>query len=151
VASVSASHLIIFIASVIIAASVAGVLTNTVDELSQAVDDLGLSVSEDVRTDVEIISDSGAQVYDTDGNGNITLYVKNTGSQRLAAESDAMDIFVNGQFKTGPDVNVTVVDGDVWTPGNVVRVEIDHALGAGEDVRVQITVNGDQEVFEFRT
>ena len=150
-ASVSASHLIIFIASVIVAASVAGVLTNTVDELSQAVDELGLDVSEDVRTDIEIISDSGSQVYDIDGNGNITLYVKNTGSQRLAPESSAMDVFVNGQFKTAGDVSVTVEDGTVWTPGNVVRVEIDHSLGTGEDVRVQLTINSDQEVFEFRT
>jgi len=151
VASVSASHLIIFIASILVAASVAGVLTNTVDELSQAVDDLGLDLSEDVRTDVEIISDSGAQVYDIDGNGNITLYVKNTGTQRLAADSAAVEILVNGQFKTGDDVTLTVADGDVWLPGNVVRMDIDHALGTDEDVRVQLTVNGDREVFEFRT
>lgn len=149
-ASVSVSHMIIFIASIIVAASVAGVLTNTVDELGQAVDDLGLDVSEDVRTDVEIISDSGASDAIYDGS-TITLYVKNTGSQRLAADSDAMEIFVNGAFKTGDDVTVSVVDGDVWTPGNVVVVEIDHSLGTDEDVRVQLTVNGDREVFEFRT
>lgn len=142
--------MIIFIASIIVAASVAGVLTNTVDELGQAVDDLGLDVSEDVRTDVEIISDSGASDAIYDGS-TITLYVKNTGSQRLAADSDAMEIFVNGAFKTGDDVTVSVVDGDVWTPGNVVVVEIDHSLGTDEDVRVQLTVNGDREVFEFRT
>lgn len=150
-ASVSASTLIIFIASVIVAASVAGVLTNTVSELSSAVEDVGLDVSENVRTDVEIISDSGAQVYNRSENGNITLYVKNTGSERLTADSSAVDLFVNGAFKTASDVTITVEDGQVWLPGNVVRMEIDHSLGTDEDVRVQLTINGDQEVFEFRT
>lgn len=150
-ASVSASHLIIFIASILVAASVAGVLTNTVGELSEAIDELGLDVTDEVRTDVEIISDSGAAVYDVNGNGNISLYVKNTGSQRLSADSPTVDVIVNGTFKTGDDLSLTVQDGDVWSPGTVVLLEINHSLSTGQDVRVQLTINGDEEVFEFRT
>ena len=146
-ASVSVSHLILFIASMMIAASVAGVFTSSIGQLSGALSEQGLDVSSDVRTDIEVISDSGAGgIYDS---GTITLYVKNTGTERLAADPGELDILVNGQFVT--DYTVARADGSgAWQPGTVVRVEIQQTLGGG-DHRVQITVNGDEEVFEFRT
>ena len=148
-ASVSASHLILFIASMMIAASVAGVFTDSIGQLSGAVSEQGFDVSSDVRTDIEIISDSGSDAIYDDANEEITLYIKNTGTERLAAEPGALDILVNGQFVT--DYSVTRADGDgAWRPGTVVRVDIQQpSLGSG-DHRVQITVNGDEEVFEFR-
>ena len=151
-ASVSASHLIIFIASVLVAASVAGTITNTVGDLSGAMTEQGVDVSNEVRTDIEIISDPGASVYDRDGNGNVTLLVKNTGSNRLPARADGLDVILDGRLKG--NVTVTVVSGDdleVWGPGDVVRVEIDAPTLASGDHRVQLTLNGDQEVFRFNT
>lgn len=148
-ASVSASHLIIFIASILVAASVAGTITSTVGQLSEAVDDLGVDASQEVRTDIEIISDSGAPVYNVDGNGNITLYVKNTGSQGLPADSDVIEVLLDGQYWT--DVSVTVVDSNTWRIGGVVRLEIAAPNLESGDHRVQITINGDREVFEFNT
>lgn len=151
-ASVSASHLILFIASMMIAASVAGVFTNSIGQLSGAISEQGVDVSSDVRTDVEIISDSGSDaIYDSNNDGNITLYVKNTGSEQLSVDPGVMDIFVNGQFAT--DYGVSRADGssNPWSPGTVVEVEISPPQGTlSGDVRVQITVNGDEEVFEFR-
>lgn len=151
-ASVSASHLIIFIASVLVAASVAGTITNTVGELSGAITDQGVDVSNDVRSDIEVISDSGAQVYDRNGNGNLTLLVKNTGSNRLSPTSSGVDIVLDGAYRTA--VGVTVVGGDdpnSWGPGDVVRMNISvPGLPAG-DHRVKLTINGDEEVFEFNT
>jgi len=149
-ASVSASHLILFIASMMIAASVAGVFTNSIGQLSGAISEQGVDVSQEVRTDVEIISDSGSDaVYDS-GDDNITLYIKNTGSEGLAVDPGQLDIFVDGQFAT--TYTVTLADGTgAWDPGTVVEVEISPpqgALSAG-DHRVQVTVNGDEEVFEF--
>ena len=145
--------MILFIASMLVAASVAGVFTDTVGQLSNAIDDQGLQVSQDVRTDVEIISDSGSDaVYDTTTD-NITIHVKNTGSQTLAAESSAVNVFVNGKFET--DVNVTLLaDGVNWRPDTVVKVEIDRTdspLASNSDHRVKVVVNGDEEVFKFRT
>ncbi|WP_436923755.1 CARDB domain-containing protein [Halosimplex amylolyticum] len=149
-ASVSVSHMILFIASMLVAASVAGVFTDTVGQLSNAIDDQGLQVSQDVRTDVEIISDSGSlSIYD-DANDNVTLHVKNTGSETLAAESGAINVFVDGQFET--DVTVTLLgDAISWRPGEVVRLDISETLDGNSDHRVKVIVNGDEEVFEFRT
>ncbi|MBX0322835.1 flagellar protein G [Halomicroarcula sp. F13] len=149
-ASVSVSHLIIFIASMMIAASVAGVFTDSIGQLSNAVSEQGLDVSSDVRTDVEIISDSGSDaVYDSNGDENVTLHVKNTGSEPLGADPGQMDLFLDGQFVS--NFGVTLLDsGSVWRPGTVVRVEIaTSGLSAG-DHRVKVIVNGDEEVFRFR-
>ncbi|MFC6975170.1 flagellar protein G [Halomicroarcula sp. GCM10025709] len=155
-ASVSVSHLIIFIASMMIAASVAGVFTDTVGQLSSAVSEQGLDVSSDVRTDIEIISDSGSSaIYDSSGNGNITLHVKNTGSEGLAADPGELDVFVDGEFATAYSVRLMPDGGLSWDPGDVVRLEISTGALAnwqpGGDHRVKVIVNGDEEVFEFRT
>ena len=147
-ASVSASHLILFIASMMVAASVAGVFTDSIGQLSGAVSEQGFDVSSDVRTDVEVISDGGSDAIYNDTSGTITLYVKNTGTERLAADPGVLDILVDGQFVT--DYTVTRADGSgPWRPGTVVRLDIQQTLDPG-DHRVQITVNGDEEVFEFR-
>lgn len=150
-ASVSASHLILFIASMMIAASVAGVFTNSIGQLSGAISEQGVDVSSEVRTDVEIISDSGSNAIYDSGSDTITLYVKNTGSEDLAADAGQMDIFVNGQFATSVTVSLAEGSGS-WSPGTVVEVVITPPQGStlSGDVRVQLTVNGDEEVFEFR-
>lgn len=149
-AGVSASHLIIFIASMMVAASVVGVFTDSVNQLSNAISEQGVDVSSDVRSDIEIISDSGsAAIYNTSGNENITLHLKNTGTEQLPARGDRLDIFVNGVYQA--DVTVTLLgDAGTWNAGDVVRVEIPEPLDPG-DHRVKIIVNSDEEVFEFRT
>ena len=158
-ASVSVSHLILFIASMIIAASVAGVFTTSVDRLSDAIDDQGISVSDDVRTDIEIISDNGtgACVYSCDGNGNLTLLAKNTGTRDIPATSTAIDVLVDGRFQPGPEVDIQVIGGDVtWGESQVVRLNVTDPgpspgspLGSG-DHRAKVVVTGDEETFEFR-
>ena len=147
-ASVSSSHLILFIASLIVAASVAGTFTQGVQRLSSALGDRSVDVSGDIRTDVRIISDSGSSaIYDDSGDGMITVLVKNTGSRTLDASSDQIEVLVDGRYQT--DVTVSVVDGSAWAGGNVAKVEITQSLGSG-DHRVKIIVNGDSDVLRFR-
>lgn len=152
-ASVSISHMILFIASMLIAASVAGVFTTSVDRLSGAIDDQGLQVSDNVRTDIEVISDNGtgACVYDCGGSGNLTLLVKNTGTQRLAAQPDQIDVLVDGQFQPVDDKRVEVLgDTDTWDRGTVIRLNVSEpGLNSG-DHRARVIVNGDEEDFNFR-
>lgn len=147
-ASVSVSHMIIFIASLLVAASVAGTLTTGVDRLAAAVDEESLRMSEQVRTDLEAISDPEAGVYNDSGEENVTLLVKNVGSRDVPADGTHVDVLVDGQYQT--NVTITVVDGEFWDPGNVARIEIDAGVLDAGDHRVQIVATGDEEVFEFR-
>lgn len=151
-ASVSVSHMILFIASMLIAASVAGVFTSSVDQLSDAIDDQGLEVSDEIRTSIEIISDSGAgdAIYDEDEE-ELTLLVKNTGTNGLVPEATQLDVLVNGQFQSSESIEVELLgDGETWNQNEVVRVTIDVTLEDG-DHRVKVIVNGDEDVFQFRT
>lgn len=152
-ASVSVSHLILFIASMLIAASVAGVFTTSVDDLAQAINDQGLQVSDNVRTSIAIISDSGSSnIYD-DGNGEITLYVKNIGTQNLEPDQRQIDVLVDGEFVAGSNISTQVLDTPdelVWGTSEVLELQIQRSLDPG-DHRVKVIVNGDEEVIEFRS
>ncbi|WP_251343824.1 flagellar protein G [Haloplanus halophilus] len=146
-ASVSASHLILFIASLVIAAGVAGTFTQGISRLSQGIDDQSLEVSEEVRTDIEVISDAGSPVYNNSSK-TVTLLVKNTGTAAIPADDRFIDILVDGRYRT--NVTVTVVDGAEWRPNNVVRLEIGGTDLSPGDHRAKVIVNGDEEVFAFR-
>jgi flagellar protein FlaG len=147
-AEISVPTLILFIASIVIAAGVAGVLVDTVSGISNAVDDRGGDVSESIKTDVEIISDPEAGVYD-DSNSTVTLYVKNTGIRTLPADAGNVDVFVDGRYRT--NTTVAVVEGSEWTPNAVVELTISEVSLSAGDHRVKLVVDRDEEVFEFRS
>ena len=149
-ASVSSSTLIIFIASILVAASVAGTMTSGVQRLSGALGDRSVDVSEEIRTDVEIISDPGspASIYD-ENNTTLTLLIKNTGSQSLPTDPELIDVIVDGTYATSK--SVTVLGDGEWTVGNVVRLNATGTDLPPGDHRVVVIVNGDRETLRFRT
>jgi len=163
-ASVSASHLIIFIASLVIAAGVVGTLTTGVDRVSSAIDDRSLDVTQQVRMDMAIISDPSDTPYDTPETtaNNLTIHVRNTGSQGVPIEASAVDVILNGRF-VGND-NIAVEDANnpgsgVWRSSEVVSITVtDISTTEGDSRyvdttdynRLILTVNEDQETFEFQ-
>ena len=152
-ASVSASHLIIFVASLVIAAGVVGTLTTGVERVSSSIDDGSLDVSQQIRMDMSVISDPGVG-YPVDGE-DVVIHVRNTGSQSVPIDESAFDLVLNGQFLVGGEGNgeFTVEDAhnddDVWRPGNVVQITINEPELNDGDNRLFLTVNGDEELFEF--
>ncbi|WP_129115116.1 flagellar protein G [Halegenticoccus tardaugens] len=146
-ASVSVSHLILFIASLLVAASVAGTVTSGVDRLNGALSDESHDVSTQLRTDVEIVSDAGSPVYDREGDENVTLLVKNTGSRTLPTDGTGLDVLIDGEYQT--DVWVEPI-GDDWGPDDVARVHVDAGALADGDHRAKLIVTEDEEVFRFR-
>ncbi|KAB1196557.1 MULTISPECIES: flagellar protein G [Haloferax] len=146
-ADISVPSLILFIASIVVAAGVSGVLIDTVTGISNSVDQRGGDVSTEIRTDIEVISDADASVYN-ETSDTLTVYVKNTGLRTLPATSGGFDIIVDAQYQT--DVTTSVVDGAEWRPSNVVRLEITNLdLTSPDDHRLKVVVDGDEEVFEF--
>lgn len=157
-ASVSISHLIIFIASLVIAAGVVGTMVTGVDRVNTALEDNSLDASEQLRTDITVISDPGSDLYDREDE-TLTLLVKNTGTQPLPPDGTSLDIVLNGQYvlsdgaETGPTLGDTEVvngPGDAWSRSEVLRLEINAELADG-DHRVHLTINGHEETFRFRT
>ena len=160
-ASVPVSHLILFIASLVIAAGVVGTVTTGVDRVSSAVDDAGLDATEQLRTDVTVISDPNAGVYNASGNNNVTLLIKNTGTYRLAPDGSGLDIVFDGHFVRPNATSGELVSADgatAWSRGDVLELTIDldemaDVDGLDEeasDHRVYLSINGDEELFQFR-
>ncbi|ELZ40907.1 flagellin [Halorubrum saccharovorum DSM 1137] len=158
-ASVPVSHLILFIASLVIAAGVVGTITTGVDRVSAAVDDAGLDATETLRTDVTIISDANAGVYNA-STQNVTLLIKNTGTYRLAPDGSGLDIVFDGRYVPPSAIDGELVSADAgaaWSRGDVLRLtidanELDGTSGGLDDGdhRVYVTANGDEELFQFR-
>lgn len=152
-ASESVSSLILFIASLVVAAGVAGTLTTGVQRVSSSIDDGSLDTAQQVRTDVEIINDPARNYA---ANTNLTLYVRNTGSQGILLRPSSFNIVFNGKFVTNDNIQVTDANGDgldVMRENDVAEIVISDPQidGSGNgDNRVFLTVNGDEEVFEFR-
>lgn len=150
-ASVSISHLILFIASLVIAASVAGTMTTGVDRLTGAIDDESLDMAKTVRSDVEVISDPAGPVYNTSGAENVTLLVKNTGSNTLAVDSAIFDVILDGRYRVNVTATPVTAGTDSWHGGEVVRLEVAAPNLPAGDHRLKLIVDGDEEVFRFRT
>jgi len=150
-ASVSVSHLIIFIAAMVVAASVAGALTTTVNDISNAIDEQGPSVSDDIRSDITIINDAGSPVVDTSTDPNtIELYVKNTGQRELNTNTRSIDVLVNGQFSVADSVEVVSNNDGVWGQNDVARVNVTdggNALDNPGENRVKLIIGGSEDIF----
>ena len=148
-ASVSSETLILFIASILVAASVAGTMTNGVGRLSDALGARSIDVSHEIRTDITIISDPGAGgIYNASAN-TATILVKNTGSGTLSTDPKTIDVLIDGQYRT--NLTVTVVDGTDWAEGNVAKITVHQVTLNAGDHRAVVGVDGNREVLRFRT
>ncbi|CCQ37338.1 fla cluster protein FlaG [Natronomonas moolapensis 8.8.11] len=148
--SVSASHLVIFIASIVVAAGVAGTLVTQVDRVSTSIVNQNEDVEERIDTDIRIVSDTGSPDSIYTGTGALTLYVKNTGGTELTPDVGSIDVLIEGSFNS-PDT-VSRVDGqnDRWPPGTVVEVTVDSPSPAPSGpTRVTVSVRENEDSIRF--
>ena len=147
---VSASHLIIFIASIVVAAGVAGTLVTQVDRVSTSITDQSEGVEERIDTDIRIVSDTGTpdSIYDAESD-KLTLYVKNTGGTELSVSEGAVDVLVEGSFNSPASVErVDDPDSDRWMPGSTVEVTLTD-VDIGGDTRVTVSVHENEDTIRF--
>lgn len=149
-AGASISHLVLFIASLLIAGTVVGAAFTGVDQFNDAMEDRSISAAEQLRTDIAIISDPASNaIYDGE---NVTVLLKNVGETNLAADVRQVDVLLNGQYVAQADINATVVDGEPgrWQTRDVLRLTIATDGLTDGDHRVSVSVNGVQEALNFR-
>lgn len=149
-ASGGVAEMILFIAALLVAASVAGTLTTEVTRIGDAITARSLDVAGDVRADTEIISDPATGVYNASGNGNVTVYVRNTGSSTLRADASSFDVLLDGRYRTNVSVS-PVGNGTTWAEGEVVELTIYAPDLPPGDHRLKLVVHADEEVLRFRT
>lgn len=159
--SVSTTHLIFFIASVVIASVLVGVLSAAVYNIQSGIDARGDTLGENLKTDIEIINDPNnmTQIYSDTDNYNLTIYVKNIG--RCQLDRDDVNVIVDGRLFVGGEYNVTAQDengnwatGAQWNMTRVLRIVIlspqAYATPGSGNHYVKVAINGVDDTLEFR-
>lgn len=141
--SVTATHLIIFVASVAIATGVASIASGNMDIINSGIEEKTKVTAQKMRTDIKII-------HVNPGSGNTSIYVLNTGSTVLDPNSTVA--FVDGALVQDPFIEIvnrsTNVVNDYWDPKEVILVNAT-PVGAGKH-NVKVAVGGvvDEALFD---
>ena len=93
--SLTGTHVVFFIASVIIASAVSGVFLTVIDGVMTSFSERGKRIEENLDTKFIIINDP--DYIPTSGNFYL-FYVKNIGSKSLATTNDTFNIFIDGEI-----------------------------------------------------
>ncbi len=148
-AGASATQMVFFITSVIIALSVAGAMFMNLESISSAAMVGSRTLTEQLRTDITIINDAESIPY---SGGNYTFYVKNTGQEGL--DIQYITVIIDGTIIAENNLSKTILASDtLWLSGDVLQIDaqvtIQGASGSSHNLRV-ITGNGIEDTFSFR-
>jgi flagellar protein FlaG len=136
--STSATHIIFFIASVILAASFVGVAASAILSLSNGIEDRGDMLANQLSADFKIINDPERM-----SNNPLVLYLKNTGKVPLSTQHITVLI-------DGIDVDNCTVNKDTWLPGETITLTVNINLSSGDHVVKVVLENGISDTFYFR-
>lgn len=139
----SVSHIMFFIAAVLVAGSLAGAFIGIANSMGQTIEDRGDAIGDQLQSDITIINDPVVVPY---SDSTLTLYVKNTGTATLTKTD--LTILVDGLFW-----NYTIAGGSAgagWLPQKVLELEIEVVLLPGDHVAKVVTANGVSDQMQFR-
>lgn len=141
--SVTATHLIIFVASVAIATGVASIASGNVDLVSSGLKEKAKLTAQKIRTDVKII-----HVNPT--SDNTSIYVLNTGSAVLNPNSTVT--FLDGTLIQDPYIEIvdrsTNVLNDFWDPKEVILINASPVAVGKHVAKVSIGGVVDEALFD---
>lgn len=145
-AGASATQIIFFIVSVVIALGVAGALVTTIQPLTSAANMGSKTLSGQMKTDITVINDPELIPF---SNGNYTFYVKNTGNEELSTND--ISVLINGVFIPDNSLTKTMLSGNtMWRIGDVMQLNVSTSLSSGSHNLRVITFNGVEDSFAFR-
>ncbi len=140
--SISSSHLVFFLASMVVASTLAGVFITSTDTISNAIRSREDSLSERMKSDISIINDPNNMPNDP-----LTVYVKNTGSTRMNMTD--VKILVNGTLQQTSSIQLVDSDDNYWSPTDVIKVEVDINLPAGDHWLKVVASHQSEDTLEF--
>ncbi|WP_393971822.1 flagellar protein G [Oxyplasma meridianum] len=148
-ASIATSEMIMFIATMVLTASVVGVLGGETLHLSNSLTDSSASASTQIQTDFKIINDP-SQIPKDKG---YVFYVKNTGQVGFDFTNNTVSTIINGSIVTGGYISYITPAGSngELMPSQVGTIVVNVTLSPGYHTIV-ITLNDgvtQQMVFEI--
>lgn len=129
--SVTATHLILFIATITIATGIVGIVSETTDMLKLGMQKKSLSAMETIETDIKILH--------VDPSSYTLIYVLNSGSTIIDSNSIAVfldDVWVD--FTFGIVDRSTNIDNSLWDPEEVALLNTTAVSSGKHKVKVVV-------------
>jgi archaeal flagellar protein FlaG len=140
----STTQVIFFVAAIVVAASLAGVFIGLSSNMAQAVEKRANNFSDKLDTSIKIINDPLVVPYE---DSNLTVYIKNTGSNQILPT----DILVMIDGKDQNSSSWTILGGsEVWGPSVVLEVHLNIILANGDHTAKVVVSNGISDSLGFR-
>ena len=145
--SASTSHMILFVAALIVASSVAGIFTKSVFDISGGISERNDRLYMDLKTDIKIINDPGNVPNDP-----LIIFIKNTGESQL--DGSQIQILIDGYLLDDSEYSQTVMDeNSYWNTSTVLQVTVNGGsfsnLSAG-DHYIKVVIYSSSDRMNFR-
>ncbi len=143
----SAAHMILFIATILIASSVSAVMIVTIEKMSIEIKNQGDYIKSVLSTNFEIINDPKIIPTKTIGtNTAYVFYIKNVGDSPFAFTNETITVLIDGVMI--PKQNVTT-SPSVLNPGDVGELDVITSLSSGNHRITVILENGVSDSLDF--
>ncbi len=143
----SATEVVLFIGSVIVAASVAGILGMTALDMSAGLREKGEAMKDRLSTDFRIVNDpENIPVI----GGNYTFYIKNTGSTSFYFTNTTVSVLIDGQMFTASRLVFTSSDNTSLKRAEVGSIMVNTTLTSGYHTLRVVLHNGIARELTFK-
>lgn len=145
--SLATSELIFFIATLVISASVVGVLGGQTFHLTQSIEQSSKTVSTTIDSSFKIINDPSSIPY---SNGYV-FYIKNTGSSSFDFTNTTISTVLNGTLLSGSEISYSTPGGNgLLLGGQVGEITVKLTLSPGYYDIVVTLSTGNSHSMEFQ-
>ena len=138
-----ATHLIFFIAAIVLASSAAAIMFTTVQKVTIEANEQGEVMKKVVGTDFDIINDPANVIYNSTL-GAYIIYIKNTGSEEIYVTNTTLTVLLNGAVVNFQSNTISI------KPGETATLYIYSAKIGGTAKLSVITDVGIKKTFEFQ-
>jgi len=143
----SAAHMILFIATILIASSVSAVMIVTIEKMSIEIKNQGEYIKDLLSTDFEIINDPKMIPNTTIGGYTAyVFYIKNIGDTPFAFTNETITVLIDGMIIPKQNVTTTPL---VLNPGDVGELDVITTLSPGNHRITVILENGVSDSLDF--
>jgi len=141
--STSTTHMIFFVAAVLISASMVGIFVKSISSVSDSIDSRSDRIYNEFRTEILIINDPN-----NIPNNPLKIYVKNIGESTL--DQNLLTVLVDGEPKSNLTFNMTN-DEEFMETNSVLEIIVNGTnLTTGDHSLKVITDNGASDRLDFR-
>lgn len=143
----SASEVVLFIGSILVAVSVSGALGIASIHMAAGFKDKGEILKDKLSTDFEIINDpENIPVV----GGSYVFYIKNTGHKSFYFNSDTVSVIIDGQVISSSNLVFSSSNGASLRRSEVGQILVNSSLSAGYHTIKVVLHNGVSKEMTFK-